>query len=88
MYVSQHYMELCMVVYTYNPSIWEVEAGGLWIQGQSGLYSNTLSEQNKMAAGRQWFTFVILATWETEMGRIAVWGQLRQIVLEIPPSAK
>jgi hypothetical protein len=29
---------------------------------------------------------VILATWETEMGRIVVWGQSGQIVCETPIS--
>jgi hypothetical protein len=30
-----------MVVTTYNPSIQEIKAGGLWILGQPGLYSKT-----------------------------------------------
>lgn len=31
-----------MVVYTYNLSLWEAEAGGLKIRGQSKLHSKSL----------------------------------------------
>jgi hypothetical protein len=31
-----------MVVHTCNPSTWEAEAGGLRVQSQPGLHSNTL----------------------------------------------
>jgi hypothetical protein len=34
--------------------------------------------------GLWWFTPVILATWEAEIERTVVWGQLRQIVCETP----
>jgi hypothetical protein len=34
--------------------------------------------------GRQWLTPVILATWEAEIGLMAVTGQARQTVQEIP----
>jgi hypothetical protein len=33
--------------HTCNPNIWEVETGGLGVQGQPGLYSQILSENNK-----------------------------------------
>jgi hypothetical protein len=32
----------------------------------------------------QWFTSIILATWKTEIGRISVQGQHRQIDFETP----
>jgi hypothetical protein len=31
-----------MVMHTCNPSIWEAEAGGSWVQGQPGLHLKTL----------------------------------------------
>jgi hypothetical protein len=31
-------------VHPFNPSIWEVEARGLRVQGQPGLHSETLSQ--------------------------------------------
>jgi hypothetical protein len=34
-------------------------------------------------AGCWWLTPIILTTWETEIGRIAVWDQPREIVLKI-----
>jgi hypothetical protein len=34
-----------MVVYTYNPSTQEAEAGVLWVWGESGLLSNTLFQK-------------------------------------------
>uniref|UniRef100_A0A8C0ZTT5 CAP-Gly domain-containing protein n=1 Tax=Castor canadensis TaxID=51338 RepID=A0A8C0ZTT5_CASCN len=36
-----------MVVYTCNPSIWEAEAGVRLVQGQPGLYSETVSQKKK-----------------------------------------
>jgi hypothetical protein len=36
----------------------------------------------------QWFIAVIPATWEVENGRIVVWGQLKQKVIETPISTK
>jgi hypothetical protein len=38
----------------------------------------------KLEAGCWWLIAVILATWEVEIGRIAVQGQPRQIVCETP----
>jgi hypothetical protein len=37
---------LGVVLHTRNPSTWEVDAGGLQIQGQCGLSSKTLSQIN------------------------------------------
>jgi hypothetical protein len=42
------------------PSVVEVEAGGLWIPGQSGLHNETVSTATK--SGHQYHTPVILAT--------------------------
>jgi inosine/xanthosine triphosphate pyrophosphatase family protein len=36
-----------MVAYNCNLSTWEVEAGGLQVPGQPGLYSKTLSQKKK-----------------------------------------
>jgi hypothetical protein len=36
-----------MVMQTCNPSTQEAETGGSWVQGQPGLYNETLSQQNK-----------------------------------------
>lgn len=36
---SQHSTKSSMVVYAYNPSIWEVEAGGSRVQGYLQLHS-------------------------------------------------
>jgi hypothetical protein len=36
-----------MMVHAYNPSMWETEAGGSWVQGQLGLHSETLSQKKK-----------------------------------------
>jgi hypothetical protein len=33
---------LGVVLYAYNPSTWEAEAGGLWVLGQLGLHSKTM----------------------------------------------
>jgi hypothetical protein len=41
------YNMLGVVVNTCKPSTWEVEAGGWSIQGQSGLYGETLSPKNQ-----------------------------------------
>jgi hypothetical protein len=35
-----------MEVQAYNSSTWEAEAGGLQVQGQPGLYNETLSQNN------------------------------------------
>jgi hypothetical protein len=40
--------------------------------------------RNPMQAECCWLIPVILATWEVDIGRIAVQGQPRQIILEIP----
>jgi hypothetical protein len=34
-----------MAAHTCIPSIWEAKAGGLWVQGQPGLQSKTLSNK-------------------------------------------
>jgi hypothetical protein len=34
-----------MVVYTCNPSTWEAKAGGSWVQVQTGLHRETLSQK-------------------------------------------
>jgi hypothetical protein len=36
-----------MVVLAYNPSMWEVEAGGSWVLANFGLHSTTLSKKKK-----------------------------------------
>jgi hypothetical protein len=36
-----------MVVLAYNPSMWEVEAGGSWVLANFGLHSTTLSQKKK-----------------------------------------
>jgi hypothetical protein len=33
-------------LHAYNPSSQRTEAGGSWIRGQSGIYSETLSQNN------------------------------------------
>jgi hypothetical protein len=38
---------LGMVVYAYNSSNWETEAGKLRVKGQPGLQSQTLSQKRK-----------------------------------------
>jgi hypothetical protein len=44
------YILLGMVVYGYNPSTWKTEVGGLKVQGQPGLHSKTLHQnQNKIS---------------------------------------
>jgi hypothetical protein len=54
----------------------EADAGGLQVQGQPGLYSETVSKKKKKnRAGCWWLTPMILATWEAEIGRITVQGQ-------------
>jgi hypothetical protein len=41
-----------MVVQVYNPSTWQTEAGGLWVQDQSGLLHNeTLSQKKQKEDG-------------------------------------
>jgi hypothetical protein len=40
-------MELGMVVHICNPSTQETEAGGVKVQGQSGLHSETFSKKRK-----------------------------------------
>jgi hypothetical protein len=36
-----------LLVYTCNSSTWEAETGGLQIQGQPGLHSESLSQKKK-----------------------------------------
>jgi hypothetical protein len=36
---------LGVVAHAHNPSTWKDEAGGLWVQGQPGLYSKTLYQK-------------------------------------------
>jgi hypothetical protein len=38
---------LCMVGHTYNPSTQDTEAGGVQVQGQRGLYTETLPQKIK-----------------------------------------
>jgi hypothetical protein len=60
----------------------------LWIYNIIMLYFNrkkcTKFCIKVCAARRQLLTSVILATWEAEIGKIAVQGQPRQIVHKIP----
>jgi hypothetical protein len=42
--------ELGMVVHAYNPNTWETKAGGLRVEGQSGLYSKTVSTNKQKDA--------------------------------------
>ena len=49
--------------HTFNPSIWEAEAGGFlssrpvwstkWVPGQPGLYRETLSQKNQKQTNKQ-----------------------------------
>jgi hypothetical protein len=43
---KSHCTALGIVVHTYNPRAWELEAGGPWIQGQPGLHSKSLSQKS------------------------------------------
>jgi hypothetical protein len=48
--ISTEYYEktirLGTVVYICNPSTWNADAGGLQVQGQPGLHSETVSKDN------------------------------------------
>jgi hypothetical protein len=39
--------KLSVVLHTCNSSTWEVEAGGLTVQGQPGLHNEILSQKTK-----------------------------------------
>lgn len=46
---TQRKLNSCMIVYTYNSKIGEVEAGELQFQDQPGLYNKILSQKkNKL----------------------------------------
>jgi hypothetical protein len=49
-------------------------------------YHKLKKKKRKARARRRWITPVILASWESEIGRIMIQGQLRQIVHETPPA--
>jgi hypothetical protein len=51
-------------------------------RGKNGICSRT--NKSKQLAGLWWLMPVILATWEAEMGRIAIRGQPGKTVLETP----
>jgi hypothetical protein len=38
-----------MVAHCYNPSTWEVETGGYWVQGQLALYREIISQNQKLS---------------------------------------
>jgi hypothetical protein len=40
-------MEPGVMVHAYNPSTWEVETGGSWVWGQSGLPNKIVSQKTK-----------------------------------------
>lgn len=42
---TQRKLNSCMIVYTYNSKIGEVEAGELQFQDQPGLYNKILSQK-------------------------------------------
>jgi hypothetical protein len=44
----QNPSEQGVVVHAFNPSTQEAEAGGLQVQGQPGLHSETLPHKNKI----------------------------------------
>jgi hypothetical protein len=49
------------------------------------LSPGNLKIKIQTTAGHQWLTSIILATWEVDIERIAVQGQLGQIVHETTP---
>jgi hypothetical protein len=50
------------------------------------LFKEPVLWEFRSPSGHWWFTPVILATWEAEIGRILVWSQQGQIVQEtLPP---
>jgi hypothetical protein len=50
------------------------------------VYSSILiSNKKEIIAGHWWLTLIILITWEVEMGRVVVQGQLMQKIHETPP---
>jgi hypothetical protein len=61
-------------------AIWE----GRFIFSGPSLYCFTKKWEKGRWLFRQWLIPIILVTWEAEIRRIMVWGQLRQIVWESP----
>jgi hypothetical protein len=49
-----------MVITTCNPSTQEVEAEGSWVQGQSGLHSETLSQKKKISIFLEFIVYVFV----------------------------
>jgi hypothetical protein len=43
-----------MIVHAYNLSIWEVEAGGLWVWDKPGLKKPKISEQTNKNETNTW----------------------------------
>jgi hypothetical protein len=54
---TKHTQKLGVMVHACNPSTWEAEARGLWIQGQHGLHSKTLSQTQSILKHwiKNWF---------------------------------
>jgi hypothetical protein len=55
-----------------------------WLNRNEARYPFESVLQATCVAWCQWLVLVILATWEAEIGKIALWGQPRQIVHKIP----
>lgn len=45
--IIKNISHLGLVVHAYNPSIWETEAGGSQVRGQSDLHNKNLSRKKK-----------------------------------------